>query len=52
MVRLMLTGYVLIAIAAAFFIGQNVTAYPEGILWDCPYGSAYWFEYDNTESPL
>ena len=52
MIRLMLAGYIALAIAAAFFIGQNVTVYPEGILWDCPYGSAYWYEYDNTESPL
>ena len=45
MVRLMLTGYVLIAIAASFHVGNSMTFYPEGWLFDCAYGGAYWYEY-------
>jgi hypothetical protein len=47
MVRLMLTGYVLIAIAASFHLGNHTHFYSDGILIDTPY-ITYWFDYDGV----
>jgi hypothetical protein len=44
MVRLMLTGYVLIALVSAFNLGQNTTFHSDGILLDTPY-LTYWLDY-------
>jgi len=48
MVRLMLTGYVLIALVAAFNLGQSTTFYSDGILLDTPY-LTYWLDYDGVD---
>ncbi len=47
MIRLMLTGYVLIAIAASFHLGQSTFFYSDGILLDTPYVT-YWLDYDGV----
>ena len=47
MIRLMLTGYVLIALVAAFNLGQSTFFYSDGILLDTPYVT-YWFDYDGV----
>ena len=47
MVRLMLIGYVVIAIAASFHLGQSTFFYSDGILLDTPYVT-YWLDYDGV----
>ena len=48
MIRLMLTGYVLIALVTAFHLGQSTTFHNEGILLDTPYVT-YWLEYEGVD---
>jgi hypothetical protein len=45
LVRFMLLGYGLLSLALAFHLGQSLSFYPEGWLFDCAYGGAYWYEY-------
>jgi len=47
MIRLLLTGYVLIALVVAFQLGQSTFFYSDGILLDTPYVT-YWFDYDGV----
>ena len=47
MIRLMLTGYVLLAIAASFHLGHHTHFYSDGILLDTPYVT-YWYDFDGV----
>ena len=43
----MLMLYAAMAIAAAFYIGQNTFLYSDGILFDTPHVT-YWYKFDGV----
>ena len=46
-IRIMLTIYVVMAIAAAFYIGNHTYFYSDGILLDTPHVT-YWYDFDGV----